>query len=79
MFHSFFPKPKLFFLSAILWAAVAGAAWIFFFHDMGSSLSLGNLLGYGFPTPPPEGADERALAVYEGARSFAAESSRSLE
>ena len=73
MFHSFFPKPKLFFLSAILWAVIAGAAWFFFFHDMGSSLSIGNLFGYGFSAPPPEGADAAAVEAYQGAQSFAAD------
>lgn len=71
MFHSFFPKPKLFFLSAVLWAAVAMAAWYLFVRDLGASLSLGALFGYGFPAPLAEGADEAAQAGFNQALSFA--------
>ncbi|OLP57284.1 microcin B17 transporter [Rhizobium rhizosphaerae] len=46
MFHSFFPKPKLFFTSLILWTLVCIALWYGFAADWGASL------GY---VPPPEG------------------------
>ncbi|OQP87645.1 peptide transporter [Rhizobium rhizosphaerae] len=46
MFHSFFPKPKLFFTSLILWTLVCIALWYGFAADWGASL------GY---TAPPEG------------------------
>lgn len=41
MFQSFFPNPKLFFLSAIAWTAVAVAAWYGFASDLGASLGFG--------------------------------------
>lgn len=40
MFVSFFPQPKLFFLSAIAWAAVAVAAWYVFGADAGAWFGL---------------------------------------
>ncbi|KQQ36595.1 MULTISPECIES: peptide antibiotic transporter SbmA [unclassified Rhizobium] len=48
MFHSFFPRPKLFFLSAIAFAFVAVLAWYFVFAGIGDSLGFG----------APEGAVE---------------------
>lgn len=73
MFVSFFPRPKLFFLSAILWAAAASIAWLFFFRDLGSTFGIGFLFGFGFPTPLPEGADEAARAAFDSANGFAAD------
>ena len=46
MFVSFFPRPKLFFLSVILWSAVAAAIWY----------GLGDLIGSAFGIAP-EAAD----------------------
>ncbi|OLP59507.1 microcin B17 transporter [Xaviernesmea oryzae] len=46
MFHSFFPKPKLFFTSLIVWTLVCIFLWYGFVADWGNSL------GY---TAPPEG------------------------
>ena len=46
MFLSFFPRPKLFFLSFVLWTALCTAGWYLLGDD------LGNLLGL-----PPEGPD----------------------
>ncbi|MEC5292127.1 peptide antibiotic transporter SbmA [Aurantimonas sp. C2-5-R2] len=40
MFVSFFPQPKLFFLSAIAWTAVAVAAWYVFGADAGAWFGL---------------------------------------
>ena len=38
MFHSFFPKPKLFFLSLVLWCVVTVAVWYGVGTDIGSAL-----------------------------------------
>lgn len=38
MFKSFFPEPRLFFLSAIIWAAIAGAFWHLFAEGYGPSI-----------------------------------------
>lgn len=46
LFHSFFPKPKLFFTSLIVWTLVCIFLWYGFVADWGNSL------GY---TAPPEG------------------------
>ncbi|MAS06176.1 MAG: peptide transporter [Ahrensia sp.] len=48
MFQSFFPKPKLFFLSVILWTAVAMIIWYAGGHQ------LGQYLGLGVPSPEDE-------------------------
>ena len=52
MFVSFFPRPKLFFLSAILWTGLSMALWYAVVRDLGPSLSIGALFGYGYPEIP---------------------------
>ncbi|WP_282045166.1 peptide antibiotic transporter SbmA [Roseibium album] len=59
MFQSFFPNPKLFFLSAIAWTAVAVAVWYGFASDLGGSLGFGAtpegqqpIIGLGHFTTP---------------------------
>lgn len=47
MFHSFFPKPKLFFTSAVVWAFVAIFGWYFIFQALGARL------GYVMPEQEP--------------------------
>jgi len=48
VFHSFFPRPKLFFISAAAWSFVAILAWYFIFAG------IGDRAGFGLP----EGASE---------------------
>ena len=71
MFTSFFPKPKIFFLSAVLWTGLCMALWFLFGRDLGQSLSLGGLIGFGFPARPLEGADEAQRALVAAARETA--------
>ncbi len=40
MFHSFFPRPKLFFFSFLLWASACIGAWYGFAADLGQHLGL---------------------------------------
>ena len=47
MFVSFFPKPQIFFWSAVLWTAVAIAGWYSFGDQLGAAIGL---------PPAPEGA-----------------------
>lgn len=47
MFHSFFPKPKLFFTSAFAWTLITILAWYFVFSSIGDSL------GYVMPEQEP--------------------------
>ena len=49
MFVSFFPKPRIFFWSAVAWAAVCIAGWYAFGRDLGPAL--GFLPGPGEPLP----------------------------
>lgn len=48
MFHSFFPKPKLFFASALVWALLAVGLWYAGAREWGAFIGL-----------PPLGADEQ--------------------
>ena len=38
MFESFFPRPRIFFLSALLWAAISIALWYIFGADIGRTI-----------------------------------------
>ncbi|MCB1486631.1 MAG: peptide antibiotic transporter SbmA [Bauldia sp.] len=73
MFSSFFPRPRAFFLSAIAWAAVCMAGWYLFARDLGPSLSLGDIVGYGYPVALPDGADDAARAAFASQSGFAAD------
>jgi peptide/bleomycin uptake transporter len=73
VFSSFFPRPRLFFLSAVAWSIAAILFWYFVARDLGPSLSLGRIFGAGYPAALPEGSDEAAAVVFEGAQSFAAD------
>ncbi|MGJ8647899.1 MAG: peptide antibiotic transporter SbmA [Marinomonas colpomeniae] len=65
MFQSFFPKPKLFFISFALWAIACVLGWYFIVQNFGANLSLGSLFGIYFPEALAEGADDAALATFE--------------
>ncbi len=71
MFQSFFPKPKLFFISFALWALACVLGWYLFFQDLGSVLSLGSLFGVHFPEALAEGVDGEALAAFGKAQESA--------
>jgi peptide/bleomycin uptake transporter len=47
VFHSFFPRPKLLFTSAVIWAFVTILAWYFVFDGLGTSF------GYVMPEQEP--------------------------
>jgi peptide/bleomycin uptake transporter len=46
MFTSFFPRPKLFFISAVLWCAVVMLVWYLGARDLGAR--------FGMPSPGPD-------------------------
>jgi len=71
VFDSFFPKPKLFFLSFALWAIACVLSWYFFVQDLGHVLSLGSLFGIHFPDALAEGAEASAQAVFQSAQKTA--------
>ena len=73
MFLSFFPKPKLFFLTFALWALACVISWYTFGQDLGSSLSLGQFFGVDFPTPLAEGAEQAAQMTYQESYGFASD------
>ena len=62
MFESFFPRPKLFFLSFAVWSIVCVVLWFSFARDAGESFSLGGWFGYEFPSEPLELEDLPGLA-----------------
>lgn len=51
MFHSFFPKPKFYFASGIIWSLVCVLAWYFFVDGLGARL------GFTVPDGTPEPYD----------------------
>jgi len=53
--------------SALGWTIFCIALWFVSARDWGPLLSLGGLIGYGFPTPLIEGADEAANAAFAAA------------
>jgi len=73
VFSSFFPKPKQYFLSAVVWWVVTMALWYLFVRDLGPSLSLADLFGYGYPAALPQGADPAAQAAFNEASTIAAD------
>ena len=68
MFASFFPNPKLFFGSALLWTGIAMAIWFIVGQSLGPYLSPGWIVGWPYPEALPEGADEIAQAAFEQAQ-----------
>ena len=71
VFTAFFPKPKIYFPSAILWTALCMAVWFGFARDLGPSLSLGGLIGLGYPALATEGGGQAQTALLEAARGTA--------
>lgn len=71
MFDSFFPKPKLFFLSFTFWALACVLSWYFFVQDWGHALSLGSLFGVHFPEALAEGVEVSAQAAFQSAQKTA--------
>ena len=71
MFASFFPRPRLFFGSAVLWTAICMAVWYLFARDLGPALSLGGLIGFHYPPPLAEGADDIARTTFTAAYDLA--------
>ncbi|MEO9275604.1 peptide antibiotic transporter SbmA [Marinomonas sp. 5E14-1] len=64
MFQSFFPKPKLFFISFALWAIACVLGWYLIAQNLGASLSLGSLFGINFPEALAEGANAETQAAF---------------
>ncbi len=64
MFVSFFPRPKLLFLTAVAWSLFCILFWYLVAQNWGSTLSLGGLVGYGFPEALT-GVDEAATVALQ--------------
>ena len=73
MFESFFPRPKVFFLSFAVWSIACVVLWFAYARGAGDSFSLGGWFGYEFPAEPleleelpplAEDADEEARAAH---------------
>jgi peptide/bleomycin uptake transporter len=65
LFASFFPRPNVFFPSAVVWAGICIAIWYLGAGDLGRQISLGWLIGYSYPAALPAGADDAAHAVFK--------------
>jgi len=71
MFHSFFPRPHLFFGSFVIWALFCVVLWFFGGNSWGSALSIGNWFGYAYPEPLLEGAAQEAQTAFDAAQKSA--------
>ena len=71
MFESFFPKPKLFFISFAAWSIFCVIAWFIAGKEAGDVLSLGGVFGLGFPAELAPDAEEAAMAAFMQAQSSA--------
>ncbi|MEL6977576.1 MAG: peptide antibiotic transporter SbmA [Pseudomonadota bacterium] len=71
MFHSFFPQPRLFFLSFAAYAVACVVLWFLAANGWGELVSLGGLVGFGYPEALAEGADEAAQAAFADAQGYA--------
>jgi len=71
MFHSFFPNPKLYFGSFAVYSIICVLLWFFVLVDLGTSLSLGGIFGFGFPAELAVEADDAAKAAHAAALSSA--------
>ncbi len=71
MFASFFPNPRLFFPSAVLWTVVCMIAWYAFARDLGPSLSLGGIFGISYPPPLPADTAETGAGAQAAAMNLA--------
>ncbi len=67
MFSSFFPKPKWFFLSFVLWTLTCVVAWYTVIDDLGPQLSLGHIFGINYPAALADGATEAATSTFNAA------------
>ncbi len=68
MFESFFPKPKLLFLSFAFWSILCVVVWFAFGKAAGEVFSLGGLFGFDFPPALVAGDDETAEAAFLAAQ-----------
>jgi len=56
VFHSFFPRPRLFLFTFVAWAMFCVFFWFYYAQDMGRQFSFGSPFGFDYPTqlePPP--------------------------
>ncbi|MEZ5935974.1 MAG: peptide antibiotic transporter SbmA [Alphaproteobacteria bacterium] len=67
MFISFFPAPRQFFGSAVIWTAITIAVWYLFAQDLGPSLSLGWIFGFDYPAIDLSGADAQPAPEVQAA------------
>ena len=71
MFHSFFPRPREYFLSFAAYAVFFIVLWFLTARGWGEALSLGWLFGFGYPEALADGADDAAKAVFASDQAYA--------
>ncbi|SKA70018.1 peptide/bleomycin uptake transporter [Thiothrix eikelboomii] len=67
MFKSFFPSPKLFFWSFVLWSVVCVLVWFLYGEELGQYLSFGGLFGYAYTLAPAAVEGSQAAQAAEPA------------
>ncbi len=71
MFHSFFPRPSLFFGSFMAWAVFCVILWFAGASGWGAWLSFGDWFGYVYPEALTEGASKEVQAAFAAAQKSA--------
>ena len=71
MFQSFFPRPREYFLSFVGYALFFIVLWFVSARGWGETLSLGWLLGFGYPEPLADGAAPAAQAAFASDTAYA--------
>lgn len=69
MFHSFFPRPRLFLFTFVTWALFCVILWFSSAQDLGRQFSIGAWFGFDYPAQlePPAGPEPDSAAK-EGAK-----------
>lgn len=65
MFDSFFPKPKLFFFSFVLWSFFCVIGWYTVVQDFGPHLSIASIFGVEYPTALAADAAQSAKMQFQ--------------
>ncbi len=73
MFNSFFPKPRLFFFSFMLWSLLCVVGWYTSIEDLGPSLSLAHWFGVRYPLELGADASDAAQAAFQAAMQHASD------
>jgi len=67
VFDSFFPKPKLFFLSFVFWSLLCIVGWYTVVQGLGPKLSLASIVGFDYPVVLAADASQTVKMQFQNA------------